>query len=138
MRISPPAHTAAVTPNSKPLLEGAVRAAPALKGTMNALFPKDLPAKTHRGLWGRVEKSRSGDGLRNGSDVVTVLDAAREPVPGARTFNEAQVVRRIIREFASGVSPRTKARRFNIGNIPFSIGSIVRRENWTPTDVSTY
>ena len=27
-----------------------------LKGTMNALFLKDLPAKTHRGLRGRVER----------------------------------------------------------------------------------
>ena len=30
-----------------------------LKGTMNALFLKDLAAKTHRGLRGRVEQGRS-------------------------------------------------------------------------------
>ena len=30
-----------------------------LKGTMNALFLKDLAAKTHRGLRGRVEKGKS-------------------------------------------------------------------------------
>jgi hypothetical protein len=29
-----------------------------LKGTMNALFLKDLAAKTHRGLRGRVEKGK--------------------------------------------------------------------------------
>ena len=34
-----------------------------LKGTMNALFLKDLAAKTHRGLRGRVEQGRSGGGL---------------------------------------------------------------------------
>ena len=31
-----------------------------LKGTMNALFLKDLAAKTHRGLQGRVEKGKAG------------------------------------------------------------------------------
>ncbi len=30
-----------------------------LKGTMNALFLKDLAAKTHRGLRGRVEKGKA-------------------------------------------------------------------------------
>ena len=30
-----------------------------LKGTMNALFLKDLATKTHRGLRGRVEQGRS-------------------------------------------------------------------------------
>ena len=33
-----------------------------LKGTMNALFLKDLAAKTRRGLRGRVEQGRSGGG----------------------------------------------------------------------------
>jgi len=31
-----------------------------LKGTMNALFLKNLAAKTHRGLRGRVEDGKSG------------------------------------------------------------------------------
>ena len=34
-----------------------------LKGNMNALFLKDLAAKTHRGLRGKVEQGRSGSGL---------------------------------------------------------------------------
>ena len=34
-----------------------------LKGTMNALFLKDLAAKTRRGLEGRVRAGRSGGGL---------------------------------------------------------------------------
>jgi site-specific DNA recombinase len=33
-----------------------------LKGTMNALYLKDLAQKTHRGLRGRVENGRSGGG----------------------------------------------------------------------------
>lgn len=41
-----------------------------LKGTMNALFLKDLADKTRRGLRGRVEKGKSGGGLCYGYDVV--------------------------------------------------------------------
>ena len=37
-----------------------------LKGTMNALFLKDLAAKTHRGLRGRVEAGKSGGGKAYG------------------------------------------------------------------------
>jgi len=33
------------------------------KGTMNALFLKDLAEKTHRGPRGRVEASKAGGGL---------------------------------------------------------------------------
>jgi site-specific DNA recombinase len=32
------------------------------KGAMNALFLKDLAAKTHRGLRGRIEEGQSDDG----------------------------------------------------------------------------
>ena len=41
-----------------------------LKGTMNALFLKDLAQKTRRGLRGRVEQGRSGGGKAYGYDVV--------------------------------------------------------------------
>ncbi len=41
-----------------------------LKGTMNALFLKDLAMKTHRGLRGRVEKGKAGGGLCYGYRVV--------------------------------------------------------------------
>jgi site-specific DNA recombinase len=41
-----------------------------LKGTMNALFLKDLAAKTHRGLRGRVEAGKSGGGNAYGYKVV--------------------------------------------------------------------
>jgi hypothetical protein len=34
-----------------------------LKGATNALFLKDLAAKTHRGIRGRVEKGKSGGEL---------------------------------------------------------------------------
>jgi len=73
-----------------------------LKGTMNALFLKDLAEKTHRGLRGRVEQGKSGGGNAYGYDVVRKLDANGEPIRGDRTINvvEAEVVRRIFRDFA--------------------------------------
>ena len=103
-----------------------------LKGTMNALFLKDLAAKTHRGLRGRVEKGRSGGGLCYGYDVVTTFDAAGEPVKGERTINEVEagVVRRVFRDFASGVSPRTIARRLNAESIPCPSGKL-----WTDSTI---
>ena len=45
-----------------------------LKGTMNALFLKDLADKTRRGLRGRVEQSKSGGDNSYGYDVVRKLD----------------------------------------------------------------
>src|SRR3546814_13290863 len=42
-----------------------------LKGTMNALFLKDLAAKTHRGLRGRVEKGKRSEERRVGKECVS-------------------------------------------------------------------
>ena len=41
-----------------------------LKGTMNALFLKDLAIKTHRGLEGRIRAGRSAGGRAYGYDIV--------------------------------------------------------------------
>ena len=97
-----------------------------LKGTMNALFLKDLAAKTHRGLRGRVELGRSGGGLCYGYDVVRVTDDAGEPVRGERTVNEreAAVVRRVFRDFVAGVSPRAIAKRLNDEGVPGPSGKL--------------
>jgi site-specific DNA recombinase len=86
-----------------------------LKGTMNALFLKDLADKVRRGLRGRIEDGKSGGGNSYGYDVVKSFDAKGEPVRGNRTINriEAEVVRRIFREYATGVSPKQIAMRLN-------------------------
>ena len=91
-----------------------------LKGTMNALFLMDLAAKTHRGLRGRVEAGKAGGGLCYGYDVVKRLDASGEPVRGERTINpdQAEVIRRVFRDFAAGISPRAIARRLNDDGVP--------------------
>jgi hypothetical protein len=91
---------------------------------MNALFLKDLAAKTHRGLRGRVEKGKAGGGLCYGYDVVKRTDSEGEPVRGERTINEAEaaIVRRIFREFAAGKSPRAIATDLNRDGIPGPFG----------------
>ena len=68
-----------------------------LKGTMNALFLKDLAIKTHRGVEGRVRARHSGGGLCFGYKVVRRLDAAGTPVTGERRVEpaEAALVQRI-------------------------------------------
>ena len=97
-----------------------------LKGTMNALFLKDLAAKTHRGLRGRVEQGKSGGGLCYGYDVVKASDGSGEPLRGERRINEdeAEIVRRIFRDFAAGISPRTLARRLNDEGVPGPAGAL--------------
>ena len=103
-----------------------------LKGTMNALFLKDLAAKTRRGLRGRVEKGRSGGGLCFGYDVAKVTDGAGEPVRGERTINDAEaaVVRRVFRDFSAGISPRAIARRLNAEGVPGPSGKL-----WTDSTI---
>jgi len=60
-----------------------------LKGTMNALFLKDLADKTRRGLRGRVEKGKSGGGNSYGYDVVKRLHANGDLIRGDRSINDA-------------------------------------------------
>lgn len=73
-----------------------------LKGTMNAMFLKDLADKTRRGLRGRVENGKSGGGLAFGYQVVKQFNAQGEAIRGDRTIDEAQadIVRRIFHEYA--------------------------------------
>ncbi|MGO3934205.1 recombinase family protein [Rhodopseudomonas pseudopalustris] len=86
-----------------------------LKGTMNALFLKDLADKTRRGLRGRVELGKSGGGNSYGYDVVKQFDANGEPIRGDRTINlaEAEVVRRIYRDYVIGKSAKRIAVELN-------------------------
>jgi len=73
-----------------------------LKGTMNALFLKDLADKTRRGMRGRVEKGRSGGGLCYGYRVNRTVEnggtstGEREIVPA-----EARVVERIFKDYGA-------------------------------------
>ena len=91
-----------------------------LKGTMNALFLKDLGLKTHRGLEGRVRDGKSAGGRAYGYDVVKQRDAEGDLMRGLRRINgsEAAIVRRIFEAFRSSRSPRAIARELNAEGIP--------------------
>ena len=90
-----------------------------LKGTMNALFLKDLAEKTRRGLRGRIELGRSGGGKAYGYRVVR-----KDEERGLRAIDEteADVVRRIFEDYARGVSPKAIAARLNKEGIPGPAG----------------
>jgi site-specific DNA recombinase len=101
-----------------------------LKGTMNALFLKDLADKTRRGLRGRVELGKSGGGLCYGHRVRPgTVEAAgpgeREIVPA-----EAEVIRRIFRDYANGLSPKAIAKGLNAERCPGPSGA-----PWNPSTV---
>src|SRR3954447_4315515 len=91
-----------------------------LKGTMNALFLKDLADKTRRGLSGRVREGRSAGGLCFGYDVVHQTSARGEPIRGGRRINQAEaaIVNRIFVLFSRGESPRAIARNLNSDGVP--------------------
>ena len=91
-----------------------------LKGTMSALFLKDLAQKTHRGLEGRVRQGRSAGGRAYGYRLVRELDSRGELVRGGRTIDpvEAAVINRIFTAFDGGASPRAIAKMLNQEGIP--------------------
>jgi site-specific DNA recombinase len=103
-----------------------------LKGTMNALFLKDLAQKTHRGLAGRVRSGKSGGGKAYGYDVLRELDEVGEPIRGnlAVKKTEADVVRQIFRDYINGKSPRSIAFALNKAKVPGPTG-----KGWTASTI---
>lgn len=91
-----------------------------MKGTMNALFLKDLADKVRRGQKGRALVGQPGGGLSYGYRVVRRFDEKGKPVTGERTIalGEAEVIRRVFREYASGKSPQAIAKDLNRDGIP--------------------
>jgi DNA invertase Pin-like site-specific DNA recombinase len=96
-----------------------------LKGTMGALFLRDLADKTRRGLRGRVEAGKSGGGNSFGYDVVRRLDADGLPVRGERKINaaEAGIVRRRFNDYAGGKAPQAIAKQLNKEAVPGPSGT---------------
>ena len=91
-----------------------------LKGTMNALFLKDLAQKTRRGQRGRVEAGKIPGGKSYGYRIVRKLLPDGSVTTGEREINpeEAAIVRRIFKEYAEGMTPRQIATRLNREGIP--------------------
>ena len=95
-----------------------------LKGTMNAIFLKDLADKTRRGLRGRVEQGKSGGGNSYGYVVVRQLDSQGEAVRGDRTIDpdQAAVIRGIFEGYAAGKSAKRIATELNRAKVPAPTG----------------
>ena len=104
-----------------------------LKGTMSALYLKDLADKTRRGLEGRVRKGKSGGGISYGYNVVDLRAADGSPVRGDRSINqsEAAIIRQIFREYSHGESPRSIAHNLNRTGVRGPSGG-----TWSPSTIS--
>ena len=104
-----------------------------LKGTMNALFLKDLAVKTRRGVRGRIEQGKAGGGRVYGYDIVRRFNEAGEVVKGEREINAAQaiIIKRIFEEYAAGKSPRAIAIDLNAENVASPKG-----QTWSPITIS--
>ncbi|MEW8417747.1 MAG: recombinase family protein [Candidatus Thiodiazotropha endolucinida] len=104
-----------------------------LKGTMNAMFLKDLADKTRRGLSGRIEKGKSGGGKSYGYDVVKKFDANGEAIRGDREINQeqARIVVRIFKDYVAGKSPKAIALQLNKEGIPCPSGKA-----WGPSTIN--
>jgi site-specific DNA recombinase len=91
-----------------------------LKGTMNALFLKDLALKIRRGQRGRVEAGRIPGGSSYGYRIIRQLLPDGSVSTGERESDpsEAAIVRRVFREYADGMAPRQIAARLNREAVP--------------------
>ena len=89
-----------------------------IMGTMAQMTLADLRDKTRRGQLGRARAGRIPGGLAYGYAVVTPQVGSREA--GERRIEpaEAEVVRRIFRDYAAGRSARYIARDLNAGGVP--------------------
>jgi site-specific DNA recombinase len=104
-----------------------------LKGTMNALYLKDLRAKIRRGMAGRARDGLVASGLSYGYRVVRAFDAGGEKLRGRREIvpDRAAVVRRIFRDYARGLSPRAIAHALNREGVPSPSG-----REWGPATIN--
>nr|WP_158595838.1 recombinase family protein [Oleomonas cavernae] len=94
-----------------------------ISSTMNAVFLKQLAAKTHRGQLGVVIDGRVAGGNAYGYDVVQrdgKIGRAGLPQRGHRAINvaEAAVIRQIFKDYIDGQSPRQIAHRLNAAGLP--------------------
>ncbi len=102
-----------------------------LKGTMNALFLKELAEKTRRGLRGRIELGKAGGGVSFGYRIVRRLEngvvttGEREIVP-----DEAAIIRRIFNDYRAGASPKQIAKALNAEGVRGPRGAL-----WSPSTI---
>src|SRR4051794_40436433 len=105
-----------------------------LKGTMNALYLKDLAQKSHRGLEGRVRAGRSGGGISYGYAAVPGPPGPDGlPERGLRRIlgAEAATVVRIFQDYAAGRSAKAIAQALNRNGIAGPRGGA-----WGPSTIT--
>ncbi|MFB3099807.1 MAG: recombinase family protein, partial [Acidimicrobiia bacterium] len=90
------------------------------KGTLSALFLKDLAIKTRRGQRCRVEAGKIPGGNSYGFTIVRRILDDGSVSTGEREINpdQAAIVKRIFRDYADGTAPRRIAGRLNAEGIP--------------------
>lgn len=96
-----------------------------LRGTINAIYLKDLAAKVRRGQAGTVKRGKNPGGLCYGYRVVRKVGEGGEIERGLREIDpeQAEVVQRIYREYLSGLSAKTIAFRLNADGIRNGAGA---------------
>lgn len=102
-----------------------------LKGTMNALFLKELAEKTRRGLRGRIEAGKAGGGVSFGYRIVRRLENGVVST-GEREIvaDEAAIVRRIFNDYTAGASPKQIAKALNAEGVRGPRGAL-----WSPSTI---
>ena len=99
------------------------------KGTMNAMYLRDLSEKTRRGLRGRVEAGKSGGGLSYGYAVVrgqTDDDHGEFEVDPT----QARIIVEIFERYVAGASPKAIAQLLNKRGVPGPRGP-----SWSPSTI---
>lgn len=91
-----------------------------IRGWSDAQFRKDLGAKVKRGQRGTLAQGRSPGGKAYGYRLANRITPEGKIIRGLREIDDeqAEVVRRIFREYAAGRSPRAIANGLNADGIP--------------------
>ena len=104
--------------------------------TFSALFLEDLSYKTKRGLIGRVAAGSSGGGLSYGYRVLTNDEGRAVKGELAVAPEQAEIIRRIFREYAAGRSPIHIAAELNEAGIPAPRGRGEGTGHWKQNTIN--
>lgn len=86
-----------------------------MKGSMNAMFIKDLGDKTRRGLMGRALAGKCAGGKAYGYKNIVKFTEAGDPIKGYRTIipTEAVTINRIFTDYSNGISAKEDRRNID-------------------------
>lgn len=103
-----------------------------IKGFTDAQFRTDLAARVKRGQRATIEQGRSAGSISYGYRRANRFDDRGEIIRGLREIDpdQAEIVQRIFREYAAGLSPINIAARLNADGI-----SAPRSTLWQPSSI---